>query len=170
MVGCSQPPSAASNLRLNEAEQYQALELSPRQRAEVRSILTGLAGNHAPTGRPSPAQGIRWSDVKSAVEGAVMDVEMAIVRAEREFEPGAGPSHHRTKAVRRWTFHLWTVDDQPGELIVEHTGGGADGRVYAVSARIGHGIGGRYDEQRAERLLKAFDDWMNALAKKHSLQ
>jgi hypothetical protein len=77
------------------------------------------------------------------------DIEAAIVR--------------RIQHDWGWEYRIRTVEDWPGVLRVHRT---ADERIYQSTATIGL-FGDRTD--RAQALLKAFDEQMEAFARKRRL-
>lgn len=153
IVGCAQPPPAdplESNLRLTAQEMNQKLILTPADQERVKSVLNSVAGDHPPVDSPFMAVGpVRWSDVATSTYYACNDVEMAVTRTIED--------------ESSFTFHLKTVDDRPGRLLISRV---EDDRMYTAEAVVG-----RFedDDELARRLIAAFDRHMRLFGAKRSL-
>ena len=149
-AGCSSPPPAASVSVVHEPGEtrYSRILGATDQRA-VETAFGGLVAGMQPQAEPKRAKRGRWSDVPLAAVFACDDIEAAIVR--------------RVEHDWGWEYRIRTVEDWPGVLEVHRTN---DERIYRTTATIGH-FADRTD--RAEALLKAFDEQMHAFAKKRRL-
>lgn len=96
----------------------------------------------------------RWEDVPNAIRWAI---------AEEGVEMGLLDTHEQPSG---YVFELITVEGWPATLTVQRT---RNERVYEAAAQVGrfHDLLDRRD--RAEALLRAFDDWMAVLGAKPQL-
>ncbi|MHC4991766.1 MAG: hypothetical protein ACYTGC_12375 [Planctomycetota bacterium] len=127
--------------------------LTSTEQAEILETLAALADGHEPSSAPRSApEGVRWSDVRRAVEAACneLGVEMAVVRR-----------HTHDWGYR---FELKTVEDRPAELTVRRVDGPG---VYETTATVGRF---QDDEDRAEALRRAFDEHMRAYGRKRRFE
>jgi hypothetical protein len=155
LAGCAgspQAPAAASNHDLTPDEARQKKVLSDDDRARLLAAMRTVAEGHEPVNPPAPAPGgMRWSDVPAAVAAACGASEMAVRRTVRE------------QGGVRIRFELRTIEEWPGELIVDRVEGPA---TYRAEARIG-----RFPDEpeclgRAEKLLDQLAISMRRLGRK----
>lgn len=152
LAGCGQPaPSVLSNSVLGPEEEGMWTVLSPSEQSQALRVMRSMASGRRPVNPPAPAPGgLRFSDVKAAVEEACTAIEAVVVRT---FEDSQG----------RWCrFELRTVEDAPGELVVRRVDGP---EVYEAQARIGRFAEEPDNLKRADALVKALAVQMKRLGK-----
>ncbi len=145
-AACEQPQAVVSIHTLPTQEK---LVLTRADQAEILAALRSITQGKTLVNRPGPAPGgLRWSDVEQAAKWAVAEVgvEMAIVSTSLD-DVG-------------YTFQLKTLEARPAELIVRRRD---DYRVYDATATVGRFAD---DHQRAEALLRAFDQMMRGFGRK----
>ena len=152
MAGCGHPPPAVlSNSVLGDEEEGAWRVLSPSAQSQTLKAMRSMASGQRPVNPPAPAPGgLRFSDVKAAVDEACTAIEAVVVRT---YEDSQG----------RWCrFELRTVQDAPGELVVRRVDGPA---VYEAQAWIGRFAAEPGNLKRADALVKALAGQMKRLGK-----
>lgn len=154
VVGCSQPYAASDVHPLTPCEQNLKFILDRQDQQRVDSTFAGLAVGHKAVDPPSVAAAptrMRWSDVEIAVVYACDEAEMAVVSTSLNEEK------------TRYQFQLKTIEDWPGELIVERVD---DVRVYLATVCIG--LFNNHPD-RAEKLRSALESQMKSFGKKRKI-
>jgi hypothetical protein len=148
--GCARYAATSNHVYEGEHDRAATKVLSASEQSRLHRAMSKIADDHKPARAPSvAAQGIRWSDVPTAVFYAVAEVEMAIV-SDEEFDWG-------------WEYQLLTIEDYPGVLRVKRTN---DEHVYEATAKIGQVVD---HPTRAEALLTELHQQMLAFGRKKSL-
>lgn len=145
-AACEQPKAVVSIQTLPTQEK---LVLTRADQAEILAALRSITQDKTLVNRPRSAPGgLRWSDVEQAAKWAVaaVGVEMAIVSTLLDDDG--------------YTFQLKTIESRPAELIVRRRD---DYRVYDATATVGRFAD---DHQRADALLRAFDQMMRGFGRK----
>ncbi len=159
--GCSQPPVVLSKERRDPQEQRQKLLLSEADQVEVLAAMRSIAVGRTVVNPPAPAPlEMRWSDVPRAVAAACSEqgIEMAVVHTEVLMAVV-----HSKEAPYVYRFHLRTVEDWPGELIVCRVGGAT---VYVADGWIGRFPENPKHIEQKNNLLAALRRQMKAFGRK----
>jgi hypothetical protein len=147
-IACAKPPppyAATSNRTLDEEGVEWKPVLSAEERGRTMDAMRGVAEGHEPADHAAPAPGgMRFSDLRPALAAACRDVEAAVVRTVEE-EDGLH-------------FHLRTIEDWPGLLVVRRAEGPEVYEIVELSF-------GRFPDDpdklaRAEALRGALHRWM----------
>ncbi len=155
LAGCADPPPAVTSnqvLTIEESEQKRLFE--EEDQARVLAAMRSVAADYRSVDPPAAAiDGVRFSDLSSAVSYACQDVEMAVIETvtiEEDY---------------RVRFKLRTIEDWPGELIVHRAPGP---EVYEAEAWVG-----RFPDEpkciaRRDALLQALHQRMLAFGAKRA--
>lgn len=152
---CSQPFAATDDHPLAPDEKHVNFVLNGQEQQRAEQAFAQFAAGHKPVNPPRAAPnppGMRWSDVEIAVSYACDDAEVAIISTTID------------QSKTRFHFQLKTIEDWPGNLVVERTN---DDRVYIATATIG-----LFDDHpdRVALLLSSLQKQMKAFGKKRKIE